>query len=264
MKRAHGIAGLVSLLLLALVAVPAAFGQAADHGDHGAAPVATSSGDALEKLVGQIRVAITHATFSLDQNQLGPRQTHAHHVVNILQGAAGPNFDASKGNPGDGHGALNYAAEAVRTDVTRKWAENTSLYLDWATAEAIAATQTSDFEVAGVAIQRSLAYLSAALGRTDDQGALGSALAWQAAAADVVTIDITNFAYGDGQDLVIAKGTTVVWVNRDDAPHTVTGPPLVSPVMNKGDVFTYTFDEAGTFDYICAFHPNMKHRIIVH
>lgn len=252
---------MASMLLLAT----AVWAQSDDHYGHdmGAGAASTAAGDTLEKLIGQIRVGITHASFSLDSDQLGSRQTHAHHVVNILEGVNGPHFDASKGNPGDGYGALNYASEAARTDATERWAENTLRYLTWAAEEALAATRTANYDEAGTAIHRSLAYLSAALGRADDTGALGSALAWQAAAPKEVTIEISGFTYGDGEDLVIPVGTTVVWVNRDAAPHTVTGSSLASPTLSQGDTFTYTFTEAGVYDYVCAFHPAMTHRIIV-
>lgn len=256
---------LTAVLLVWLAAVPSALAQYDEHGDHMASSAAEAAGTqgSIDKLVGQIRVAITHAGFSLNQSEISPRHLHAHHVVNILQGVHGPNFDASKGNPGDGYGALNYAKEVARTDVTRVWADNAELYLTWAAAAAVEATQTADFAAAGEAIHRSLAFLSAALGRPDDVGMLGAALASQASTPKIVTVEITNFVFGDGKDLVIPVGTTVVWVNRDSAPHTVTGGPLASPVLNRGDAFTYTFTEATDFEYICAFHPEMRQRIIV-
>ncbi|MFQ5886404.1 MAG: plastocyanin/azurin family copper-binding protein, partial [Anaerolineae bacterium] len=36
-----------------------------------------------------------------------------------------------------------------------------------------------------------------------------------------------------------------------------------SPRLNKGDSWSYTFDVAGTFDYICGLHPSMKGQIII-
>lgn len=262
-------ARIICLLVLAAVcafAVPTV-AQYDEHAGHSAGlPAGTG---VLNKLVEQILVAVTHTQFSLNQTALAPRHTHAHHVVNILEGAEGPHFDASKGNPGDGYGAINYARIAPRTPEAEVWAENTLRYLTWAAEAAVAATRTNDFAAAGEAMQRALAFLSAALGREDDTGALGAALALRAAMeqrpaeGNVVTIDIRNFAFGDGQDLTIPVGTTVVWTNHDSVPHNVVGGPLASPVLNPGDTYSYTFTEPMTFTYVCAFHPTMTQRIIV-
>ena len=117
----------------------------------------------------------------------------------------GPNFDGSKGNPGDGYGALNYAADAAKANegAASALAENTLAYLRWADEEAVAATRATDFAAAGVAIHRALAFLSAALGEESD---------------DSVTIEIYSFRFGDGQPLTIRAGTTVTWINHDNAP----------------------------------------------
>lgn len=66
-------------------------------------------------------------------------------------------------------------------------------------------------------------------------------------------------------DLTITPGTTVSWVVDDTAAHTVTsGSPSDGPsdLFDSGlvltdDVFEYTFDEAGTFEYYCIVHPWM-------
>ncbi|HEY8417815.1 MAG TPA: cupredoxin family copper-binding protein, partial [Limnochordales bacterium] len=196
------------------------------------------------------------------------RHRHAHHVINIIEGANGPNFDASKGNPGDGYGAINYARDAGRgaTGAAAVWTDNTVKYLQWADEAAQAATRTQDFAQAGEHVQRALAFLSAALGRPDDEGRLGAALALaqaQGGTAQEVTIEIRGFVYGDGQPVTVAAGTTVTWINHDSVPHTVTGGPLNSPRLNHGGTFSFTFTQAGQYDYICAVHPSMKHTIIV-
>lgn len=219
---------------------------------------------ATDALIGQIQTAITHGTFSFNSAAIGPRITHAHHVVNILEGETGAHFDAGKGNPGDGYGAITYASDALAgaSGPAAAFAQNTLMYLQWANEEAIRATQ-ADYEEAGVLIRRALAYLSAALGRSDEDGLLAGALALQAATPAGVNIDIMNFRFGDGQPLTVSVGTTVTWVNKDGAPHTVTGGPLDSGTLNRNDSYSFTFTEPGTYEYICAFHPSMKHTIIV-
>jgi len=62
----------------------------------------------------------------------------------------------------------------------------------------------------------------------------------------------------------VAMGATVSWINDDSAAHTVTSGTVdaVSSVFDSGlflagDVFEFTFDEAGTYDYFCMVHPWM-------
>lgn len=224
-----------------------------------------AAAQSTEALIGQIRVAITHGTFSLNSADMGPRNTHAHHVVNILEGTAGPNYDGSKGNPGDGHGAINYALEAqsAASGDAAQYAANAVTYLRWADEEAVKATKASSYEEAGAYIQRALAYLSAALGRAGESGPLGAALSLESEAAQTVFISIENFRFGDGQPLTIKAGTTVTWMNYDTMPHTVTGGPLDSGILNHHGEYSFTFTEPGTYEYICELHPTMRHTIIV-
>jgi hypothetical protein len=65
----------------------------------------------LTNLKNQIQVAIDHATLANQSNTLALVQAHTRHVINIIEGADGPNFDASAGNPGDGLGVLLHASD---------------------------------------------------------------------------------------------------------------------------------------------------------
>jgi len=53
--------------------------------------------------------------------------------------------------------------------------------------------------------------------------------------------------------------------NDDDVPHTVTSSTKVfkSPPLDTGETFTYTFKQAGTFEYYCALHPHMTGKVVV-
>lgn len=64
-------------------------------------------------------------------------------------------------------------------------------------------------------------------------------------------------------EITISKGETVTWINQDSAPHTATGSGFDSGFMGKDATFSFTFNEAGTFDYICTYHPYMKGKVIV-
>lgn len=78
-------------------------------------------------------------------------------------------------------------------------------------------------------------------------------------------VDIKGFAY-DSATITVSKGTTVTWTQHDSAVHTVTsvsGDVLDSQNLAKGETFSYTFDETGTFEYYCTIHPYMKGTVIV-
>jgi plastocyanin len=86
----------------------------------------------------------------------------------------------------------------------------------------------------------------------------------QAAAAEDVSILIRNFAFGP-MNVTVSPGTTVVWKNLDDEPHTVASADGLfrSQALDQNDSFRFTFDKSGTFRYICSIHPNMKASITV-
>lgn len=72
-------------------------------------------------------------------------------------------------------------------------------------------------------------------------------------------VDIKNFAFNP-ETLSIQKGTTIMWSNKDNV---VTSDIFDSGKLGKGESFSYTFDQAGTFEYRCTIHPYMKGKIIV-
>jgi plastocyanin len=77
-----------------------------------------------------------------------------------------------------------------------------------------------------------------------------------------VTID--NFTFGP-KELAVPVGTTVKWVNHDDIPHTVANKDKLfrSKALDTDDSYSYTFANAGTFDYFCGLHPYVVGKIIV-
>ncbi len=79
-----------------------------------------------------------------------------------------------------------------------------------------------------------------------------------------VQVSIQGFKFVPSQTSIV-KGTTVVWTNKDTAAHTTSsiGMGWDSGSMAKDDTFSFTFNEAGTFDYQCNFHPSMKGKITV-
>jgi LPXTG-motif cell wall-anchored protein len=90
------------------------------------------------------------------------------------------------------------------------------------------------------------------------------ALAQGGATTEVVTMQ--GLAYTPSE-ITVAPGTTVRWVNQEQADHTVTsdepGGPLDSGVLGEGQSFEYTFETPGTFTYHCEIHPFMTASVTV-
>jgi plastocyanin len=87
------------------------------------------------------------------------------------------------------------------------------------------------------------------------------AAAWSDESAQ---IKIDNFTFTPAK-LTIAKGGQVTWTNQDDIPHTIvlTAIGARSKALDTDKTFSYTFDKAGTFTYICGLHPQMHGQVVV-
>jgi plastocyanin len=72
-------------------------------------------------------------------------------------------------------------------------------------------------------------------------------------------------------DITVNAGDTVEWINIDTAAHTVTaGSPadvqveiFDSSLLMGGGTWSFTFDEAGSYDYFCMVHPWMTGSVSV-
>jgi plastocyanin len=100
--------------------------------------------------------------------------------------------------------------------------------------------------------------------RADAGAGAAAAAAQQTAGAggggNVVAMAGLKFQPGT---LTVAKGTTVVFVNDDTAPHTVTARSggTDSGVIDPGRRFTLV--AASSFDYVCSIHPSMTAKLVV-
>jgi plastocyanin len=84
----------------------------------------------------------------------------------------------------------------------------------------------------------------------------GGAIAADKAATHTVVMD--GVAY-QPDALTVKRGDTVVWVNKDPFPHTVTAKgSFDSHDIAAGKSWKYTASKAGEYAYICTLHPNMK------
>ena len=82
---------------------------------------------------------------------------------------------------------------------------------------------------------------------------------------------IQNFGFNP-QTVTIPVGGTVTWTNLDTAQHQVINSQMAtfmpglmfqSKILNKGDIYSYTFTGAGAYQYQCAIHPYMIGTVFV-
>jgi plastocyanin len=92
--------------------------------------------------------------------------------------------------------------------------------------------------------------------------ALALAIGVVQAQAETIQITIDKLVFSPAA--VEAKvGDTIEWVNKDMFAHTATvkgGWEVMIPPKKSASL---TLKAAGTVDYFCRFHPNMKGRLVV-
>ena len=84
-----------------------------------------------------------------------------------------------------------------------------------------------------------------------------------AAPAMDAAVEIADFAFGPA-DVTIAVGGTVTGTNTDNQAHPATSSGnFDTGSIAAGTTASVTFDQPGTFTYICSFHPFMTATITV-
>jgi plastocyanin len=73
-------------------------------------------------------------------------------------------------------------------------------------------------------------------------------------------VDIVNFEFKP-QTVLVKPGTTVTWTNKDTTIHDIKDTsPLNTPQskeLSKGDTFSITYSQPGSYSYICGIHQYM-------
>jgi plastocyanin len=84
-----------------------------------------------------------------------------------------------------------------------------------------------------------LLFVPATIGAQEDQG--------------VVPVSAYD-GYFDPADITVPSGTTVVWTNQGEMPHSVTAHDgsFASGLLNPGESYQVTFYEPGTYTYQCS------------
>jgi plastocyanin len=100
--------------------------------------------------------------------------------------------------------------------------------------------------------------------------AVAAALLQLAAPAEALAASTTHTVVMEGVAFVpgvlrVARGDTVVWVNKDAFPHTATAQDksFDSREIAAGKQWRFTAKRAGTFPYVCTLHPTMKGSLVV-
>ena len=80
------------------------------------------------------------------------------------------------------------------------------------------------------------------------------------------TTDVTmakSYRY-DPERIEIQAGQTVTWTNEDNFTHTVQVDGQEDHEVERGDSVSITFDETGTYRYVCTLHrQDMEGEVIV-
>ncbi len=79
-----------------------------------------------------------------------------------------------------------------------------------------------------------------------------------------VEVQVVDFAFEPAM-VMIEAGDTVTWTNTGNRPHTITADDgsFDSGRLDPGEQFSFTFNEPGTFTYVCGFHPEMQGSVMV-
>jgi LPXTG-motif cell wall-anchored protein len=77
------------------------------------------------------------------------------------------------------------------------------------------------------------------------------------------SVTIKDFEFKPGT-LTISPGDRVTWTNRDTAQHNAVeqDEEFETKLLGKGQSDSVTIDAAGTYDYICTVHPEMKGKLV--
>jgi plastocyanin len=78
------------------------------------------------------------------------------------------------------------------------------------------------------------------------------------------TIEIKSFEFSPSR-LVIHEGEKVIWINKDNCPHTITSldKELNSAIIPPNGTYTHLFEKEGRFPYNCSLRPTLAGEVIV-
>ena len=92
----------------------------------------------------------------------------------------------------------------------------------------------------------------------------GGATTTAAAGGDTVQVVMKNLSF-DPETVTVTVGDTITWLNEDAAQHDVIADngEFKSDLFGKGETFSFTFSQAGTYPYHCSVHAGMAGTVVV-
>jgi Icc protein len=77
-------------------------------------------------------------------------------------------------------------------------------------------------------------------------------------------VKIDNFTFTP-KVVTAHPGETVTWINKDDVPHKVVSvdKKFASQALDTDQKYSFTFKDAGKYDYFCSIHPRMTGTVVV-
>ncbi|MBK5568248.1 cupredoxin family copper-binding protein [Ensifer sp. SSB1] len=87
-------------------------------------------------------------------------------------------------------------------------------------------------------------------------------LAGPPARAETIRVTIEKLVFSPAEINAVV-GDVIEWQNKDVMAHTATAKGDFDIVIPPKKTATLTVTKAGTYDYFCRFHPNMKARLQV-
>jgi plastocyanin len=212
---------------------------------------------------------------AVDRGNLATTLRHAEHLVNLIEGSKGLHYgdldtNGTLEDPGDGTGALVYVRrirEASNSARIAEAADALDAQLMVVRDDAVTITGATDLaavtdlvaEAVSVARRANAEGISTLNGLAQSAGIVPLAYVEPEPAGTMADATVTiledHFAFLPAV-VTVNVGTTVVWINKERAKHTVTSDDGLFESGDQGmeQVFQFTFESPGTYNYYCRFH----------
>ena len=117
---------------------------------------------------------------------------------------------------------------------------------------------------AGAALALSLTLAACGGGGGEQEGpAAGSAGQTESAPSAVgPVIEMADLRF-EPRELTVRRGETVTFRNVGEVTHNAKGKDFFARVVEPGGSYRRRFNQTGSFDYVCTFHPGMEGTLVV-
>lgn len=195
----------------------------------------------LTNLNEQLDVAIRHANLAVNSDDIETLRLHLHHVINIVEGEDGDNFDASFGNPGDGMGVLAHAQDRKHAGFAADQVSDDEIIAEHAAAVDVNGKNAEDWAIMArdkaLEVLEEDGFLLAKINTSGFAGSVGSLLSSAREGFDANRDGTTEAIPGEG-------GAAQAYVEAQMmATYTLDGPlvPAVAPPESIGEPILATF-----------------------